>query len=346
MTPVSEVLLRQVPPELLEAVRIGTLKLYGSIIRDASSGQITGFLQETGAAPKLAQALRGVGALDATPVGAAMRVADLGMGAASLVQNEQIKAQLRLVTNLQLGNLLLTGVGIGVSIAGFAIVAARIAEVGTKIDKLADTLEAIARNVDALRRDRIAEHLTALRTVAERYDEGWALADAGKHWRDTAVDAHALVNQFARLATEVLDRNPADLAAADPFSEALALAISLRVNARLAAGDDTIAVTAATDGAHMLINIGDRLGVGEAALARLAESGLAPSTLGWSEALDVEARGIRLVTDAARARETATVATAMTIRSLVDRNAPGRQFLEEARDVAGDAIRFLPVPAR
>lgn len=241
----AEVLLRQVPPELVEALRTGALKLFGSVLRDPSTGRIAGFLQETGATSHVASALGGVGPLDLTPVGAAMRAVEVGASVAGVVQNEQIKAQLRLVSQLQVGNLLLTGAGIGVSIAGFAILSARIGAIGRKVDGLADRLDAIGRSVDGLRQDRIAEQLTELGTVAERYEEGWNMADPRPHWRDTAVPAHALANQFARLAGEVLDRDPDDFAAVEPFVEALALAISLRVNAWLAAGEDGIALSAA-----------------------------------------------------------------------------------------------------
>lgn len=283
--------------------------------RDPSTGRIVGFLQETGVAPKLAEALHsGVSLLDATPVGAAMRVADLGMGAAGLIQGEQIKAQLRLVSQLQIGNLLLTGAGIGVSLAGFAIMAAKIDAVGRKVDGLVDRLDSLARSVEALRHDRIAEQLAELKTVAERYEEGWLPGGSGRHWRDTATDAHRLANNFARLATEMSERATDDLPAADPFLEALAVAITLRVNARLAAGDDEIALAAAEAGAQTLIELGDCRHLARAALSRTADEAAPPGTVEWEKALTAASVALRLSIDAARAHEAACVSAALTLR--------------------------------
>lgn len=343
MTP--DLLLRQVPPELADALHAGALKLFGSVLRDTSSGRIAGFLQETGAARQVASALGNVSPLDLTPVGAAMRVADLGMAAAGLRQGEQIKAQLGVVTSLGVGNLLLTGVGIGVSVAGFAILSARIGAIGRKVDGVADALSALARSVDGLRRDRIAEQLTDLKTVAERYEEGWISGASGGRWRDTAIAAHALANQFGRLAGEVLDRDPDDLATVEPFADALALAISLRVNAWLAAGEGGIALSAADAGAQALIELCDRLNLGRATLARMATAAVRPGESGWGDALDTAARALRQTTAGTRARESAGVSTALMIRELVDRNLPGRRFLAEARAEDGDAVKYLPMLA-
>lgn len=330
MTIATEVLLRRVPPELADAVQTGAIKLFGSILRDAVTGRIVGFLQETGAAPKLMKAL-----------GGAMRVADLGIGAAGLVQGEQIKAQLRLVSRLRIGNLLLTGMGIGVSLAGFAIMAAKIDSVGRKVEGLADRLGSMARSVEALRHERIAEHLAELKTAAERYEEGWLPGDSERHWRDTATDAHRLANHFARLATEVSGRAPDDLAAADPFLEALALAITLRVNARLAAGDDAIALLAAEAGARSLIELEEGRHLGRAALSRMAHGALTPGTTEWGEALIARTDALGQSVGASRAREAACVSTALTVQELAMRGIPGRQFLEEARDDTGEPVKLL-----
>ena len=341
MTIAHEVLLRQVPPELADAVHAGAIKLFGSILRDPVTGRIAGFLQETGAAPKLMKALGSASVLDATPVGAAMRVADLGMGAAGLVQGEQIKAQLRLVSQLQIGNLLLTGAGIGVSLAGFAIMAAKIDAVGRKVDGLVDRLDALARSVEALRHDRIGEHLAELKTVAERYEEGWLPGGSDRHWRDTATDAHRLANHFARLATEVSQRAPDDLPSADPFLEALALAITLRINARLAAGDDAIALAAAEAGAQSLIEQGDRRQLARAAISRTSNDAATPGSPEWIDSLTTSTDTLRRSVDAARAREAACVSAAFMLQDLATRGIPGRRLLEEARDETDDGVKLL-----
>ncbi len=54
-----------------------------------------------------------------------------------LYQNEQIKAGLAIVQNLGIANLALTGVSIGVSMVGFAIVATKLNRIEKRIGELA-----------------------------------------------------------------------------------------------------------------------------------------------------------------------------------------------------------------
>jgi hypothetical protein len=57
---------------------------------------------------------------------------DLAGHAASYVQNEQIKSAIGLVQNLQIANLVLGAAGIGVSVAGFAVLSAKIGRVESR----------------------------------------------------------------------------------------------------------------------------------------------------------------------------------------------------------------------
>ena len=168
------------------------------------------------------------------------------------------------------------------------------------------------------------------------------MTDPDRHWRDAAVNAHALANQFARLAGEVLDRDSDDFPAVEPFVEALTLAISLRVNAWLASGEDSIALSAAEAGAESLVGLCDRLNLGEATLARMAAATLRPGESGWGEALDAEASALRRIVAAARLREAAAVSSAVMIGDLVGRGLSGRQLLQEARRKDSDAVKYLP----
>lgn len=334
-----DIVLRQVPEHLVSGVRSGDLKVYGSIIRSISEGRIVGHLQETGGLSSIASmAMSG-------PEGLAIQVANLGVDAVghtvSYVQNEQIKAAIATVQNLQIAGLALGAVGIGVSVAGFAVLSKKIGRVEAKVDSMADKLDAIARGIDALRRDRINEDFVRLRTAAERMDEGWQLADPEPQWRAVAGDMHQLQNAFAHRANELLGAGPANMADVEPFAEALALAASVRVSARLAAGDEVVARRAAEEGASVLHSLGGRYRVADASVAKLRAEGVEAGTPQWGEALERAAHVGRSSASTMRAREAAAASTVMTLEELDRRQIAGRTWMEAARN-ADEPVLFLP----
>lgn len=123
----SHVVLREVPAELLAGVSSGEYRVAGSIIQSVSSGRVVGHLQETSAISSL---------LNLSPFG----LPQMAMDAVTVVQNEQIKAAISVVQSLQIANLAVSGIGIGVSVAGAAILAKRIARVEEKVDAILPNL--------------------------------------------------------------------------------------------------------------------------------------------------------------------------------------------------------------
>jgi hypothetical protein len=331
--------LRAIPAHLSAGVKAGEFRVYGSIIKSVLNGQIAGHLQETtGLADLAGKALTG----GVPGLGTAV---DLAGHTASLVQNEQIKAAIGIVRNLQIADLALSAAGIGVSVAGFAVLAAKIGRVEAKVEAMGDRLDEIARGVEFLKRDRVAEDFARLRSILQQLDEAWLLTDPAPQWRHVSEAAILLANQFERRAHEVLGDMP-DPAAAEPFLEALAFASSARVQARLASGEDAVARRAAEEGASALMRAGDRLRVGQAAITAAHNASSAPGAQGWSAALDGAAAKLREHVAAVRAREIAAIGTALTLKELDSQGISGRAWLEEARAEQSSPFIFLPVPAR
>lgn len=335
---IASLLLREVPATLMTGVQTGEFKVYGSIIRSLGNGRIVGHLQETSGFANLAgKALTG----GVPGLGSAV---DLVGHTASFVQNEQIKAAVNVVQNLQIANLAISAAGIGVSVAGFAVLAAKIGKVEAKVDAMADRLDTIARGVEFLKRDRIAEDFTRLRGATQMLDEAWLLSDPLPQWRKVAEEAIYLSNQFERRAAELLSDNP-DPTAAEPFLEALAFASSARVQARLASGEDAVARMAAEEGAMALMRAGDRLRLGQVAVERALTGAVVPGMPGWTETLDAEAEALRASADAIRALEAAAVGSALTLEELGKQGIQGRAWLDEARGETAAPLLFLPARA-
>lgn len=145
-------LLFEIPMHLQTLINSQQASLVGAIIKDNASGLILGHVQQaSGLLPMLGQALGTVGSVGFSP-----------LGIISVVQNEQIRrgvAELQngmiLMQNLQYGTLALSGLGLGVSIAGFAATLARLKAIETR-------LEAISAAMDQVTKDRREDDLKAV----------------------------------------------------------------------------------------------------------------------------------------------------------------------------------------
>lgn len=146
------ILLRAVPPEFVEGVLSGAYRVTGSVVREVSSGRGVAFLQETSVLQSIfGSALKGVGA--------SLEGGFSPLGLIAVVQNQQIKSRLAevqsslaLLQSLQVGTLALSGVGLGVSIAGFAMVLKR-------LKGIENHLSLIEAKIDQITKDRRSDDL-------------------------------------------------------------------------------------------------------------------------------------------------------------------------------------------
>lgn len=167
------ILLRAVPPELVEGVASGIYKITGSVVRDVASGRGVAFLQETGLLQTILSSLLTSGG---NPV---LALTNLALGSVSVIQNQQIKSRLAevqsslaILQNLQVGTLAVSGLGLGVSAVGFAIMLKRL----KGIEGHLGTIEAKIARVTSERRsdDRrmifadIGTQLDAIETLSAR----------------------------------------------------------------------------------------------------------------------------------------------------------------------------------
>lgn len=323
----SSVLLRAVPDHLLANVAIGRYQVYGSIVRSVASGRIVGHLQETSGFVSLLSS-------------GSLAVPQAVFGAINVVQNEQIKNAVAVVQSLQVANLALSGLSVGVSIAGTAILARRIASVEKMVGSILPELAAVRREIEGLRSDRIGEDFTRLRTLADQIEEAWLPSATHGDWMTIARDAHFLADSFERRAREVGEANQA--IAAEPFIDAFLLASGLRVTARLALGQDDMARNAATARTHTLIELGAPLRLGRLALEKISERRDAASPE-WQEHLEQVASELSPIVAASRERELSVAASAETLQELARQEISGREWLEASSADHINPLLFLPV---
>lgn len=196
----ADVIAMGIPPGLQAEFDAGTVYRVGALLfRQGQRGIVAHITETQGLAPVAGMLMRanpavGIANLGVTAVGQAITVA----------QNEQIKAALSTLQSLQLGSMVLSGVGIGVSIAGFAVLNQKISRVGDQVAALDDRLKRLEKIIDELRGELVAEDFDRLRTECERVDEGWHLADPEPQWRRAAEELHGLQNRFARRVRRIV----------------------------------------------------------------------------------------------------------------------------------------------
>ncbi len=142
--------LREVPTEFIEGVASGIYKVTGSVVREVSSGRGVSFLQETTAFQSLmGNAIKGASATLSSGFSP--------LGLASVIQNQQITSRLldiqstlALLQFVHIGTLAVSGLSLGVSTAGFAVMLHRL----SGIEKHLGTIEA---KIDRVTQDRRAD---------------------------------------------------------------------------------------------------------------------------------------------------------------------------------------------
>ena len=323
--PVNNIFLREVPAHLLAMVEANEFRVIGSIIQSASSGRIVGHLQETAAlAPILSN-----------PVAA---VPQLAMTAVNIYQNEQIKAALEVLQSLQVANLALTGISIGVSVAGTAVLMRQILRLEEKVDAIMPALGKIARGIELLQQDRLAADFTRLRTLSDQVEEAWLPSATKGEWRTIAHDCHFLADNFERRARE-LD-HVTDPISAEPFVEAYALASGLRLTARLAAGQDDMAYQAALRRAQTLAELAEPMRL-DKVLLKAVSLDLAGKPK-WRAQLDEKERELAPVVARSHQRMLAAAASVETLDELGRQGISGREWIMASRSEEISPVLFLP----
>lgn len=204
-------LLYKIPEALVTGVASGNYKLVGAVIQEAVTGRILGHVQQTGALDQILKlAIPALGAAHPA-LGAAVVAAQTLASGVSLVQNEQIKSRLAavqsslgLIQNMQVASLAVSGLGLGVSVVGFAVMHQRLNGIATHMKTLDSKIEKITadRRSDDLRGifADIASELDTVETLSTRVNKTNA-AEAAQ--RGLAQSAGRLEDQFRRQADKV-----------------------------------------------------------------------------------------------------------------------------------------------
>lgn len=336
----AEIFLRAVPDYLMAGVRDGTLRIYGSSVREVSTGRIAGFLQEAAPVGNLAiQAANGpLGPLDT-----AMNAMQLAQGEMLRQGVQRLEQGVQLLQVMGVASLALSAAGLGVSVVGFAVMSRKIDRVQSALEGVAGDIQAVNAKLDRIQQDAIDADFSELRALAKALDEGWLLSEqsAQARWRDVAQGALVSQSRFELRAERILANGVDHYAIADRFLDALSVSNALRVAALAATGETVAAKTAADDGSRSLERITGSIGAADLSLATLrSSSGLAGSEA-WTLAQAKANVVARAHTRKMRQREAAAATRAGPIALLESQSRSVRDWLASLREETHSPITYL-----
>jgi hypothetical protein len=324
-----DAVLRFVPDEWKEMLAAGAVKVVGNLILPTSGpNRILAHLQPTAlgdaATPFLSIAS---GFASGGPLGGIAQAANEVAALYSGFEAAKLRAAVEAMQGMQVAGLALSGVGIGVSVAGFAALAYKLNAIEQRLVSMTDKLDRVQHTLQ--RRDQIdrARAFERLRTTVERVDDAWDRPDAQRIWQDEERELHYHQREFLLLADVAL-RERDGFALAEPLIEAASVAGTTRTTALLASDEVQPALRQSREFASALLRLTSPIGA-----ARLLEERvtLRPGQAGYVSALS-EARPLAEA-DAAliRSREDAVQTAQITIDKLKTLGIGGREWLERAR---------------
>lgn len=332
--------IRGIPDEARMGLATNSLKLFGSVIRDAPNGQIVYHLQE--AAP-LAQSLVQI----ANPAGAVVKAVEVG---ANIVQNEinrraieRVATAVDALTEVAHVNLALSAAGIGVSAAGFAIIAKRLDRIEAQMASVEDKIDQVISKIEEATRRDTQDLFSNIRGLATLYEDSWTLSDIGRAERDRQriwQDGAALQDMTERRAEHALGTSALGYDAARPHLEAFALVTGLRIAALLACDEVETARRVEQDTCQRLDRLTGSLGLADLLPSAMLE-GPQPGSQDWLLERARAGKELRPVVSEIRLREQALATRTAALPLLEDAGVRPREWLEQARTEEGAELLCL-----
>lgn len=330
-------LLFEVPALLQSQVMSGALRQVGALILNPHTGRIVAHLQETGAAQQISTSLINAGPSALSAIASPLTAAS---GIATYLQNRQILASLQALQGLQIGGLVLSGLGLGVSLAGFAVMSTKLDRLTGQIKAIDDRLAHIESRIEDLHDAEIQRDFVTLRAVCKQIDDAWSIANPLPEWSAAAGALYQLEARFFDRARQA--RNAPDFAIDrfESFIDAALLASAALVSVRTAMDDLNAAQIAAADTVANLNSLTNRIGILELLETRMRND----MALTLAGRIDVLARHrVESFAHVAlfRAREDQAGSASHTISYLNRCGYSGRAYLEALRDNKESPIAIM-----
>jgi len=212
-----------IPEKFAGGLLDGSIVRYGTLLKDAGSGQILAHLQETGLAHQL---LSKVGLHSFTPWGAVATVADMASSGYANVQLHQLKGMVEAMQVLQYANIGVAAAGLGVSAVGFAVINRRLKGLKTDIERLTARME---HQFEALHDTHWREHFSRIQVYVDRADRAFQLAEPKSEWLMVEAKLNEESSYLAHTLQDHLDSHHFDVEWFKQLTSSLLLCDSVRM---------------------------------------------------------------------------------------------------------------------
>lgn len=216
----------EVPRAYAAGVDSGSLVRFGALLKDSGTGRIVAHMQETGL---VSQAVQGV----ASPL-SMLNPLNAVSSVVANVQLAQIKAMVSALATLQFVNLGATVGGIGVSVAGFAILANRLSAVKSQLESLTAQVSAQFKEQ---RMAAIREHVSVTIGLCQHAQRAEVLSDTRSEYLNVARSLSVESGYFQGEIIYLLGQESIDISVLEPLVQGFALAGNARTECYMRAGE-------------------------------------------------------------------------------------------------------------
>jgi outer membrane murein-binding lipoprotein Lpp len=256
-----------------------------------------------------------------------------------------IGKSMQLLESVGVANVALSAVGVGVSVIGFGVMNAKLGQVQSAIRSMADRIDSISDKIDRLRQDAIDADFSDLLSLTGLYEECWGFLEntrAEQQWHRIQQDALVMQNRFANRAQKLLQVTNANIDAADPMLDAMALASGLRVAALIACNESGLARSVANESSRQIEVLTGNIGLVDLT-AHIDLLGARPGTVEYDLALTSAREQARPLIRKLREREASIATRALPLATLEECNIAPRAWLEAARNEQDAPVLLLPI---
>ncbi len=303
----------------LSGLQSGVLQRVGSVIRWVSGpekGRIHSHMQETGLYEQLANTSFKLG---------------------------EISKGLEVMQTFQIANLALDTLNIGISVAGFALMNAKLNAVQGAIQNLSVGINVVSEKLDQIRQERIDEDFLTLRSLARRFDEAWHLSshsDATQQWLVIQAEARRYQDLFEHRARLLLAEAVPEFALADRMIDALALTGSLRTSAAMAANEGQLAKQISDENARQIEALTGSIGLVDLVRAKMPV-GIDPGSQEWKSTFAEVNDNARPQVAKMREREASAMTRSAPLPLLEERKIAPNAWLRAAREETNEPLLLL-----
>lgn len=320
-----------IPAQFLTGVTDGSLVRFGALLKDSSSGQIVAHLQETGVVPKL---MSGFSYLPLSPA----QVVNSAVSIDNNLQLRQLTSLVQTLQSLQYATMAIALVGIGVSVAGFALMNKRLKGIEGEVATLRTVME---KRFKELHWRELRARFALASTSLERAENAHRFRQPAPELRGAAERLAESSGFFKAESQFALKQERVNLELVQSFTYAMLLCDTTRVDCLVEANEMDAAISVAERSGSDWLGLFEELDA-VTLVRRILVGEEGGGQKSHSEARELRFRHIdpflRLMDEATEAGITRSA----LIQSLVDRGIEGSEYLHRVRSEQKEPILLLP----